>query len=390
VNEAPQRWLFRFAYILFLLVFLELSLQAFYYFTAGGFLFARVGRPIFAPDEFSVFKNKPNLAITHNTNEFRTAVYTNSVGFRVPSPGVEYSLEKDPSTYRIMLLGPSFAFGWGVNYEETFAAKLSVLLNEGRFGGGHKIEIINAGVPSMGPALQLNWYKHVGKEYRPDLVIQFIYGSMAVDRSTNSGYTVSPEGYLVSSQLTTGRWLQQTLKQLATVFYAWVIYTRFDSAFLSKGAPSGGVEGAGRELQLHGEFDPNGSEVVKALDFYDDLRTTMDAAGARLLVVYFPLSYCVHRADLSRWKHLGVANVEAQIAFDDAFCRYLTDRGISCQNITQNLIHAASDTGQRLYFWLDIHWTALGNDVAARAVAHHLLLNGDQRVPAYGASVNPG
>ncbi|MEY4708612.1 MAG: hypothetical protein RJB58_2335 [Pseudomonadota bacterium] len=28
---------------------------------------------------------------------------------------------------------------------------------------------------------QLNWYKNDGARYRPDLVIQFVYGSMAVN-----------------------------------------------------------------------------------------------------------------------------------------------------------------------------------------------------------------
>ncbi|GIV57624.1 MAG: hypothetical protein KatS3mg042_0537 [Rhodothermaceae bacterium] len=41
----------------------------------------------------------------------------------------EYTFEKPPGTYRIALLGASFAMGWGVANEETFEARLEQLLN---------------------------------------------------------------------------------------------------------------------------------------------------------------------------------------------------------------------------------------------------------------------
>jgi hypothetical protein len=51
----------------------------------------------------------------------------------------------------------------------------------------------------------------------------------------------------------------------------------------------------------------------------------------------------------------------------------LNKRDIPCLNVTPNLIRDAETTGERLYFWLDVHWTPRGNFVAARSVASHLV-----------------
>src|SRR5215831_8711698 len=96
-----------------------------------------------------------------------------------------------------MILGPSFAFGWGVDYELSFAGVLQRLLQERGFTGEKKIEIINAGIPSMPVGPQLAWFEHVGKDYEPDLVIQFVYGSMAINNASPP-YAVDDKGYLVS------------------------------------------------------------------------------------------------------------------------------------------------------------------------------------------------
>jgi hypothetical protein len=384
--RAPSRLVGTLVYVAFMAVFVEVALQAFYFATAGAPLFARVGRPMYVPNEWSVFFNKPNLEMVHNTNEFRTVNYTNSAGFRVSERREEYAQEPPPGTFRVMLLGPSFAFGWGVNFEDSFAAHLERSLAEGGFAGGRRVEILNAGVPSLGATAQLVWFDHVGSAYRPDLVIQFIYGSMAVGRDAGPAYRVTDDGYLVPRDVSFGQELRQRLKQLATVFYGWVIYARVQSALGGEAAPERQeVLGAGRKLEMQTAFDPARPEVAAALAFYDDLAATVARHGSKLLVVYFPLSYSVHAEDLSRWKHLGVHDVPSQVAFDEAFCRHLREaRAVACLNVTQDLVEAAQK-GERLYFWLDIHWTPAGNRVVAESVARSLLA----RPPEERVSVGP-
>jgi hypothetical protein len=326
---------------------------------------------MYAVNPYSGFWNKPNLSMSHNTSEFRTMLYTNGEGFRVSAKHEEYALAKDPAKLRMMLLGPSFAFGWGVDQEQTFAVRLEQRLEGAGYAGGRDLEVINAGVPSLGPLAGLRWYRQRGREFAPDLVIQFIYGSMAIDARGHDNYAVNDAGYLVPRRVDRWRKLQHTLKQSAIVFYGWVAYTRIRELTGEEALPSG-VQGAGRELAEQERFDPARADLRGAIDFYDELRSVVEGGGARLLVVYFPLSYAIHPEDVSRWRHLGVRNGEAQRRFDDDFCRFLSGRGIPCLDITEDLARAARERRERLYYWLDIHWTAAGNEVAAEAVARAL------------------
>jgi len=188
-------------YLVYISVCVEVALQGFYYVTAGDFLFRRFALPIFAREPYAGFGNRPGLFFDHRTNEFRARYITNQARFRVPRPDLEYPLAKPSDTYRIMLLGPSYAFGWGVDYELSFAGVFQHLLQEGAFAGKKKIEIINAGVPAMPMAAQLSWFEQVGKGYMPDLVIQFVYGSMAEKKLDEPLATVDDDGHLVSSDI---------------------------------------------------------------------------------------------------------------------------------------------------------------------------------------------
>jgi hypothetical protein len=135
------------------------------------------------------------------------------------------------------------------------------------------------------------------------------------------------------------------------------------------------IEGAGRDLSIREAFDPDSDEVRSGKALYSDLRRTVEESGARLLVFHFPLSYIVHREDIARWRHLGVRDPDQQIAYNEAFARHLEHEGYRILNGTDDLQTYAETTGQRLYFWLDVHWTAEGNAAAAEIVADYLMDN---------------
>jgi hypothetical protein len=351
---------------------LELCLQAFYYRNAKQFLFARVDVPLYVSEQYAGFAVKPYLSLQHNTNEFKCRYHTNSKGFRVSEGGEEYAVPKPPSLYRIMLLGPSFAFGWGVNYSDSFSNHLRLMLQENGFAKGKTIEFINAGVPAMPFGNQLNWYKHEGRQFKPDLLIQFTYGSMVVGSHDVNPALAVADGYLVNKRAGAATRVISRLKRSALVFYSWIAYIDIESVLWPR-ASGGRVLGAGRELTIDTHFAANLSDVADGVIAYDELRAVAEADGSRLLVVYIPLSYCVHPEDVSRWRTLGVTDVPGQIRFNKSFCEYLDARGVECLDITDGSIVEAQRSHQRLYYRIDVHWTPLGNVVAARLVSHHLL-----------------
>ncbi|MCC7084070.1 MAG: hypothetical protein IT427_03575 [Pirellulales bacterium] len=365
-----RRWFARLLYLLYLAIILEVGLQLFYFVTVGQWLPMRMSVPMFARNEHCEFFNRANLKLTHNSGEFKTTIYTNGQGLRTSAEAADYPLGKQAGKRRILLLGPSFAFGWGVDYEQSFASLLQAkLFNDPAFGPD--VEVLNAGVPCLGPVQELNWYQHEGKKFEPDLVIQFVYGSTVVPSGGEwNSVEVDDNGFLIKKNATTKQRIVGYAKNSALVYYLWQAAIHAESWF---DQPQGGakVEGAGREMPLHGAFNPDSPEVIDSMKFYTDLRATVEQTGAKLLVVYFPLSYCVHEGDRSRWAHLGVVDIERQNQFDADFCQYLQEQGFDCLNLTDNL-KAAAAAGERLYYYVDIHWTPAGNEVAARAVAGFL------------------
>ncbi len=230
----------------------------------------------------------------------------------------------------------------------------------------------DAGVPSWPPTPQLTWFEHVGKDYAPDLVIQVVYESMAYKNDTEPFATVNDDGNLVPLHANTALQWRERLKKLATVFYGWILWTSLNSRSpVHSGQQSGAVSGAGSEITAPINFEPTYPEVREAMQFYNKLASDVRQAGARLLVVYVPLSYAIHREDESRWRLLGIRDIDWQMAFDASFVRYLNECGIPSIDITRALLKSARG-GKRMYNWLDIHWTPAGNATAAQAVADYL------------------
>ncbi|MGC4003405.1 MAG: hypothetical protein QM811_09830 [Pirellulales bacterium] len=301
-DSFVKRWLKRLAYVVYLLVVVELALQLFYLVTTGQWLFKNTALPIYAPNETTLYWNKPNLDFEHRTPEFRSRIVTNAQGLRVGEPGKEFAPGESPDRERILLLGPSFAFGWGVDYEKSAGAELEKLLNRDRVTGGKPIELINAGVPSLGAAQSRDWYLAKGARYHPRYVVQFIYGSMAVSPEfPRHKFALTPEGYLVKT--TADDWVKRKaqLKKFATIYYLWRLSLAFESRNAEK--PQGdAIQGAGRDLKTAAQFAPTNPEVVISTKFYRDYAQAVRKHGARLVLVYFPLSYCVHAEDVPRWR----------------------------------------------------------------------------------------
>jgi hypothetical protein len=106
------------------------------------------------------------------TPEFTTEVRINSKGLR----DAERAYAKPPGRRRILCLGDSFTFGYGVDQSQAFAAKLENLLIADE-AGSVGWEVINAGVPGTGTAHQLAYFQFEGYRYQPDYVLLVFCGT---------------------------------------------------------------------------------------------------------------------------------------------------------------------------------------------------------------------
>ena len=162
---------------------------------------------IYEPDAKLYWKLKPNQDCF--TKVGHQPVHINSQGTRGP----EFQIEKPAGTFRILSLGDSRTFGWGLAEEETYSRRVERLLqtysetgrpltpalspSEGESGrsgragsplpaegvnadgGAHgvtrptwqRVEVINAGVNAWSYSQMAVYFRDVGLCYQPDLVI---------------------------------------------------------------------------------------------------------------------------------------------------------------------------------------------------------------------------
>lgn len=92
------------------------------------------------------FSLAPGISATVETGEGRWHVYTDARGHRVGAPANgDGPARGDAATPTLIVLGDSFAFGHGVEYEQSFPALVAA-----RLGADHVL--VNTGVPGYGPA----------------------------------------------------------------------------------------------------------------------------------------------------------------------------------------------------------------------------------------------
>ena len=83
---------------------------------------------------------KPGFAGLIERSEFRSPFTVNAAGLRGPEPRA-----REENSFRILVLGDSQAFGFGVRDDETFSVQLEEILAERL--EGLDLQVLNAGVP---------------------------------------------------------------------------------------------------------------------------------------------------------------------------------------------------------------------------------------------------
>ena len=117
----------------------------------------------YRPDGALGFTLRPGVRVRHVDRDFAVTVSVNALGGRGP----ERSPAKPAGTARILLLGDSFAFGWGVEQEDSFGAVLERRLAE-REG---PVEVLSAAVPGYSTDQHYVYLHTRGLELHPDLVL---------------------------------------------------------------------------------------------------------------------------------------------------------------------------------------------------------------------------
>jgi lysophospholipase L1-like esterase len=119
---------------------------------------------IYEPHPVLYWRLKPNQNCF--TKIDRKPVHVNSLGTRGP----EFQPTKPANTLRILSLGDSRTFGWGLSEAETYSGLLEQWLQQ-RLGSKQRVEVINAGVNAWSYAQMHVFFRDFGLKYQPDFVL---------------------------------------------------------------------------------------------------------------------------------------------------------------------------------------------------------------------------
>jgi hypothetical protein len=117
----------------------------------------------------------PNIRmrLDRDEMEYHFTFDTNEQGFRGPVPR-----PRRPGECRLLVLGDSFAFGIGVERDETFSALLESRLKD---TVKTPVTVINTGVPSFGTVHELALYRERGPSFDPDAVLLEFFDNDFID-----------------------------------------------------------------------------------------------------------------------------------------------------------------------------------------------------------------
>lgn len=188
---------------------------------------------------------------------FRVSTDTN--GLRAPI----HPVERSTATPRVMTLGCSTTFGWGVDDAETYPARLESRLN----AGGHAVEVINAGQPGYTSFQGLWLWDKALATYKPDVVVwgYIVQDARKVAYSDRSQAVLQQDGEFLKRNLLYRLKLYVGMKSLLDDLR---IEAKEDAG------PDGGV------------YRVSPEEYVENLRAF---KARTDAVGAKLVLFGFPL-----------------------------------------------------------------------------------------------------
>ncbi len=110
--------------------------------------------------EYLIYRHKPGMKKKYQE------VYAsfNSFGLRDHS----FNKDKGKDEFRMLLLGDSITFGWGVDQSEIFPEKLEEVLSA---NNDNKIEVINSGVAGYNTYQEAQYFLRQGIYFKPDMVV---------------------------------------------------------------------------------------------------------------------------------------------------------------------------------------------------------------------------
>ena len=313
-----------------------------------------------------------NIHGVHNKHgSFETTFNTNSRGIR----DKEYSLNKPRGIQRIVVMGDSYTWGFGVNDSEVYTERLEAILPD--------TEVINLGVTSYAIWQEILYLKREGVQYGPDVVIlgfclnDIVWGKDRSEVSDRKKKTVLKQADIFNIT----EFIKKNILYKSSL-YQFIIDRVYTSKQLVKALIYLGLRGP-----LKGFADLN-VDLQLSLQNYPDivgkwwslteaelieLKQLASDRGIRFIVAVIPSPLAM---DEVRFKHEISQSIFDAKEFDlDKPYRQM-DNFATANNIEMinpvSVFRQRSKEGISLYLKRDMHLNPAGHDLLAQSIAEYL------------------
>jgi hypothetical protein len=294
--------------------------------------------------------------VRHYPGVYTFAYTNNSLGWRGRR---EYRAGKQQEA-RVLILGDSFTYGFGVNDDQTFAARIEKNLRADHL----PVEVMNAGNPGKGTDYALKSFETIGRKFHPDLTILAFFSNDFQDNERGEYYNVKQSGNLEVKPLSEKGGVIKTLL-FHLPGYNWLI-SWSQAANLLKQA---GVEWLVNRAQkanpdltkgLVVSYQQSAGGFSSAKDipvtqiYLKHLSTAVKEAGGALMVCYIPLDREVREFR----EHRTLSPDELAIQ------QIVQEHGGRLWSLTPLLARSGQPI-EHLYY-KEGHWTAAAHELAAQ------------------------
>ena len=314
----------------------------------------------------------PRADITGTYIRFPASFKTNSQGLR----DREYELAKPAGTRRIVVIGDSHTWGYGVNNDEIYTEKLESLLAD--------TEVVNLGVTAYSLWQEVGYFRRKGLTYEPDiLIVGFTQNDVEQGANLRNIELANnpPEEDSQAAPERQGRSLQELIAQNSALYK--FVSDRINTNkslvkfFVGLGlkAPLADADGIDNNLKTALlDYPPALDEAFSAVQGkLLELKRLTDMEGVRLIVAAIPAKQAIEPITFQQSLAKSIFEVED---FDlDKPYRLLAEfaeaSGIEFVNPVAAFRQRAA-SGEVLYLKRDVHLNAAGHDTLAQVLADYL------------------
>ena len=321
---------------------------------------AKLGGMIPVPNQKG-FKNHPNV--------YHYDYQNNEVGMRDTRQLLDYQA----IPFKILSIGDSFTYGWGVNDEESFCKILEKNIHQ------DSVAVLNAGASGAGTDYALKFFRVRGKDFLPKVVIYYYYENDQFDNQDNRYFTVKNDSIITnnSNEFASINAIQKN-KLANSLIYNWfsahshlfgMIRTQVGVFWNNKikKENEAKVIAENRKQATNQPVETQPEKVIEAKKTYQSpyyltykyikaLSDEVKSSGAKFYIFHIPSHHSI--GDYQKFKRMDQ---------NDSLSIFCLKNQINYHSFTQTLFKN-KDPLKSYYFPVDFHWNKAGHQVAGEYV----------------------